>query len=388
MIETYASLFSGIGGLDLAIEAVTGARLAWYSEVHPYAAAVMARHWPGVPNLGFVQDIDDHAEAVDLIVGGFPCQDTSQAGKREGLGGSRSGLWYEQARVVRVLRPRFVFVENVAGLLVRGIDEVLGSLVDLGFDAEWSTLRASDVGAPHERRRIFILAARSPLSDADRLTLRELGQRYRQQPWLAWSAVARGGPEVLVDAQRRRGSSDDVRTRQRDPQRSSAGLVDPDGKRRNVRAGRQQRRRTEPADASQPVAGAQLVADADGIGRPRRASTTGRQEGAEPQGSSGYVADAMRNGCQGFGEGHDDDGSDASRIDFDRCHAWPPGPDDLEGWKRDTGARPGVRRASYGPARGMDARRRRARVARCGNACMPQQAALAFAELAMRLADP
>lgn len=388
MIETYASLFSGIGGLDLAIEAVTGARLAWYSEVHPYAAAVMARHWPGVPNLGFVQDIDEYAQAVDLIAGGFPCQDTSQAGKREGLGGSRSGLWYEQARVIRVLRPRFVFVENVAGLLVRGVDEVLGSLVELGFDAEWSTLRASDVGAPHERRRIFILAARVPLSDADRVTLRELGQRYRQQPWLAWSAVARGGTEALVAAQRRRGSSDDVRTRQRDSQRSSTGLVDSDSERQNVRTGRQQRRRSEPADAGQAVAGSQLVADTDGIGRPGRPATAGRQEGTEPQGSSRAVADTVRDGCQGLGEGHDDDRRDASRIDFDRCHAWPPGPDDFEGWRRDAGARPGVRRASYGPARGMGARRRRARVARCGNACVPQQAALAFAELAMRLADP
>ena len=97
---------------------------------------------------------------VDVISGGFPCQDISCAGKGAGLAGARSGLWYEYVRLIREVEPRYVFVENVGALLVRGLDAVLGAFAELGFDAEWGTLRASDVGAPHRRERVFILAWR------------------------------------------------------------------------------------------------------------------------------------------------------------------------------------------------------------------------------------
>lgn len=95
---------------------------------------------------------------VDLICGGFPCQDISNAGKRAGIDGERSGLWSEFARVVGLVRPRVIVVENVAALLGRGVERVLGDLAALGYDAEWSTLRASDVGAPHRRERLFVVA--------------------------------------------------------------------------------------------------------------------------------------------------------------------------------------------------------------------------------------
>ena len=157
-IETYGSLFSGIGGLDLGVEAATGAKPLWQCESDPYCRAVLERHWPDTPCYNDVREIDDQAQRPDLICGGFPCQDVSQAGKRRGLDGERSGLWSEFARVIRILRPRVVFVENVAGLLVRGFDEVLGDLAWLGFDARWSCLRAADIGAPHLRRRVFLLA--------------------------------------------------------------------------------------------------------------------------------------------------------------------------------------------------------------------------------------
>jgi site-specific DNA-cytosine methylase len=95
---------------------------------------------------------------VDVICGGFPCQDISCAGKGAGIHAARSGLWWEMLRIVRLVRPRFVLVENVAALLNRGLDEVLGSLAESGYDAEWQMLRACDFGLPHRRERLFLVA--------------------------------------------------------------------------------------------------------------------------------------------------------------------------------------------------------------------------------------
>ena len=155
---TFGSLFSGIGGMDLGLERA-GMRCVWQSEIDPYACRVLVKHWPGVPNLGDISRIDwSGVERPDLVCGGFPCQDISFAGKGAGLDGKRSGLWYEFARCVREVRPRFVLVENVAALLVRGLDAVLGTLASLGFDAEWEGLPAAAFGADHIRDRLFILA--------------------------------------------------------------------------------------------------------------------------------------------------------------------------------------------------------------------------------------
>lgn len=162
MSLTYGSLFSGYGGLDLAVEAVTGATCKWHSEVDPHASKILAAHWPNVPNLGDIAGIDwTQVEPVDVICGGFPCQDISSAGKGAGLEeGTRSGLWYRYADAIRVLRPRLVIVENVAAIRWkgRGLDKVLGSLAEVGYDAEWTCLRASDVGACHRRERFFLVA--------------------------------------------------------------------------------------------------------------------------------------------------------------------------------------------------------------------------------------
>lgn len=160
------SLFSGIGGFDLAAEWV-GWSTAWMSEIDPFACTILAHHWPEVPNLGDIQTIDfTTVEPIDVLVGGFPCQDISHAGHRHGITGERSGLWKEYARAIRELRPRHVVVENVANLLTNGFDVVLGDLADLGYDAEWRVFGADDVGAPHQRHRIWIVASR-PLSAAD-----------------------------------------------------------------------------------------------------------------------------------------------------------------------------------------------------------------------------
>src|SRR5574343_1933529 len=158
MTLTVGSLFTGIGGFDLGLERA-GMRVAWQSEIDPYASAVLKKYWPLVPNHGDIRGITgDSVEWVDVLCGGFPCQDISNAGKRAGIDGERSGLWAEYARVIGELRPRYVVVENVAALLGRGLRRVLGDLAALGFDAEWHCIPASAVGAPHRRDRIWIVA--------------------------------------------------------------------------------------------------------------------------------------------------------------------------------------------------------------------------------------
>ena len=155
-------LFSGIGGFSLGLERA-GMRTVAFCEIDPYARAVLRKHWPGVPIYDDVRTLTATQLAadgigVDVICGGFPCQDISFAGKGAGLAGERSGLWREIARLVGELRPRYVIVENVSALLSRGLGDVLGDLAALGYDAEWHCIPASYVGAPHRRDRIWIVA--------------------------------------------------------------------------------------------------------------------------------------------------------------------------------------------------------------------------------------
>jgi len=195
-IPKIGSLFTGVGGLDMAVEAVTGGRVAWHSEVDPAASKVLATHYPDIPNRGDITAIDwDAVEPVDILCGGFPCQDVSIAGSKRGLDeGTRSGLWAHFALAINRLQPSLVIIENVRGLLstkaiqppeeTDGTDSsveqpkshvgerksgrpvltafgaVLGTLADSGYDACWRVIAASDVGAPHPRQRIFILAWR------------------------------------------------------------------------------------------------------------------------------------------------------------------------------------------------------------------------------------
>ncbi|GAB2448273.1 hypothetical protein GCM10027062_32340 [Nocardioides hungaricus] len=200
------SLFSGYGGLDLAVEEVFDARTVWFSEINEPVACVFAHHWPDAPNLGDITAIDwNRVPPVDILCGGFPCQDVSTVGKMAGLGpGTRSGLWAHMATAIEVLQPEWVAIENVRGLLsapaarprsegddherrnpaeatpggatlrnlepdpwrlgnesagpLRALGAVLGDLADLRYDARWIGLPASLVGAPHPRFRIFVLA--------------------------------------------------------------------------------------------------------------------------------------------------------------------------------------------------------------------------------------
>jgi DNA (cytosine-5)-methyltransferase 1 len=160
---TIGSLFSGVGGLELGLEHAGLGPVIWQAESDSYCREVLARHWPGVRRYEDVREIDETAERPAVICGGFPCQDISRPGARAGISGTRSGLWDEFARIVRVLRPRYVVVENVAALLDRDLGRVLGDLASLRYDAEWSVVSACSVGAPHTRERLFIVAYHCPL---------------------------------------------------------------------------------------------------------------------------------------------------------------------------------------------------------------------------------
>ena len=189
----YAELCAGYGGLGLAVEeAFPGAELAWYSEFDPAPSKIMAAHWPDAPNHGDMTAIDWAAvEPVDLISGGTPCQDLSHAGRRRGMTeGTRSNLWVAMREAVAVIQPTYVVWENVRGAYsacadseidselgrcprcvdphsgakhapnLRALGRVLGDLSTLGYDTQWRGLRAADVGAPHGRFRVFVLARR------------------------------------------------------------------------------------------------------------------------------------------------------------------------------------------------------------------------------------
>ena len=153
------SLFSGYGGLDLAVQQVfPNAHPAWFVEFDEAPSKVLSHHWSKTPNFGDVTKVDwAEMPKVDILTGGYPCQPFSQAGRRKGTHDERH-LWPHVLAAIRVLRPRFAFMENVAGHLTLGFDTVLADLAKIGFDAKWETLRASDIGAPHHRERLFILA--------------------------------------------------------------------------------------------------------------------------------------------------------------------------------------------------------------------------------------
>ena len=157
------SLFAGIGGFDLGLERTGGFKTVAFCEIDPFCRRVLAKHWPGLHCYEDLRELTGERLAadgitVDVICGGFPCQDISEAGRRAGIEGERSGLWSEYARLVRELRPRFVIVENVAALLGRGLGRVLGDLAEIGYDAEWDCVGADAIGASQHRERLWLLA--------------------------------------------------------------------------------------------------------------------------------------------------------------------------------------------------------------------------------------
>ena len=256
-------LFAGYGGIELGLSSVFDCEPAWFSEFDKAPSAILAHHWPDVPNLGDVTKINwANVEPVDIITGGSPCQDLSHAGKRLGMkAGTRSGLWASMCDAIETIRPSLVVWENVRGALsaeadsavepcplcvgdrpgptLRALGRVLGDLAELGYDAWWCGLRAADVGAAHGRFRVFVFATPAdaegfqqrepavtgPIRDEPRpgawtgtpdLTLlptpavNDMGTAYTPQQWDEWTARMRAehgngnghGKSLAIEAQR------------------------------------------------------------------------------------------------------------------------------------------------------------------------------------------
>jgi DNA (cytosine-5)-methyltransferase 1 len=347
MTMTAGSLFSGIGGLDAAAEAL-GFEVRWQVEYDPYRRSVLAHHWPQAKQYDDVRTLDfDAMERVDAVIGGFPCQPFSVAGKQKGADDARN-LWPQTIRVIRELRPQWALLENVPGLLGKPKDRdasyfgtVLGELAEAGYDAEWACLRASDVGATHRRNRVFILAHRN----------REQGQELH------------AGEAAGATASRRD-----------DAARQGEGLAD---------AGRpRHERRGEGGDILRQEGEAQ----GEGVQRERggraagdegasveHAEHDGRAEAEEPG-----VADAAAPGleerpCQRG------DGDQELPAPQRGAGEFPPGPDDRDGWAYLLAEVPSLEPAFCSVANGVPDRMARLRA--LGDSVVWQQAAAAFSEL-------
>ena len=227
---TLGSLCTGYGGLDLAVAQVLDVAPAWVADPDPGAAAILAHHWPTVPNLGDITAVDwTTVPPIDVLCAGYPCQPFSVAGNRKGTSDARH-LWPNIAHALRVLRPRYAFFENVANHLRLGFSDVLADLAELGFDAEWTAVRASDVGAPHRRERLFVLAV---AQDADRATRDQWrdaasGQAEGGRAWA--DARGRGGAPV-ADAQSSGSQGARPEPAGRRPERGGSAAADSDDER-------------------------------------------------------------------------------------------------------------------------------------------------------------
>jgi DNA (cytosine-5)-methyltransferase 1 len=177
-------LFSGIGGFSLGLERTGGFETVAFCEIEPFPRRVLAKHWPKVPRYDDVRTLTAERLAsdgicIDVICGGFPCQDITRANMRTdwtGLDGERSGLWSEFARLIGELRPQYVVVENSSDLLGRGLSRILGDLASIGYDAEWHCIPAVAVGACHLRDRVWVVA----YPNSQRL---EGEHRHRESAW-------------------------------------------------------------------------------------------------------------------------------------------------------------------------------------------------------------
>lgn len=321
---TAVSLFTGIGGLDIAATAA-GFQVVAMCEREPFCQRVLRHHFPDAELFDDVLTFPaERFVGATILFGGFPCQDISAAGKGAGLEGARSGLWFAMLNVIRRTRPRFVVAENVPALYSRGIDRVLMGLGEAGYAAEPFVVAAEDVGAPHRRERVFIVGE---LADSGTRGQRagELGL-LRRQPDIAWSG--RG----LADAPSEQGRGRVLRGL---PAYVAAGgeLVNTDA------AGREQLRGAEP--------GGEFLAPAERAGWRR---CTESRVGGDAHGLSTWV---------------------------DRCtrHRWPARPGEAQHDYEPP-------RLTTRTGRGTD---RAARLKALGNAVVPAQAYPIFAALAQRI---
>jgi DNA (cytosine-5)-methyltransferase 1 len=383
--ESYASFFAGIGALDDAIgRALPGSRCCVYVENEITAVATLAARMEA----GTLDPAPIWSDArtfpagqfrgrVDLVVGGFPCQDISLAGRGDGIHGRKSALFFALADAVRDLRPRYVFLENTAALTLRGLDAVLGTLATLGLDAEWGCLRASDVGAPHRRDRWWCLAwnrERAGVGQADPGGRRR--QRSQEQDLRATDRLAaprrdhpdrRGAP--LGDAERRererrRDASDVASTAgrarpeglQRERGGRAAGDPEPGGDGSALANGQSRGRRVRgqpPGPAGLADGHGQDLGDARRRGRSRSESEVAGVSGSTRGARRPQTADAAGSGARGNEEAVGDaaperqalwrgvgrgvrveqSAPDGAGDPLGGLPEWPPLPDDVVGWR-------------------------------------------------------
>ena len=189
-------LFAGIGGFSVGLARIGSFKTVAFCEIDKHARKVLQKNWPGVPIYEDVKGITYErlkadGNVPDVITGGFPCQDISTAGRGAGLAGERSGLWFEFARIIKEVRPRWVIAENVSALRSRGLDQVLRSLSEIGYDAEWHCIPASAVGAPHQRDRIWIIAYPNEQYGRPKSSVSD------SSGWEAWDELSRSS-EILA----------------------------------------------------------------------------------------------------------------------------------------------------------------------------------------------
>lgn len=194
------SLFSGVGGLELGLERAGVGEVVWQVEIDPFCRSILGKHWPNATRYDDVRTVRD-LERVDVICGGFPCQPVSVAGRRKAQEDAR-WLWPHFARIVAEVKPSFVVIENVPGLRTVGLRDVLADLASMGFDAEWACFGAFDVGAPHLRKRLFIVATHSERSGL-RLQSGGLGGQIRAAQAPIPGDAFEGGVAANADGMRR-----------------------------------------------------------------------------------------------------------------------------------------------------------------------------------------
>jgi DNA-cytosine methyltransferase len=207
---THGSLFSGIGGIDLGFE-MAGIKTTWTCEIDDWCNEILEKRFPDATQYKDIKDIGKHnLQSVDIISGGFPCQDISTAGKGVGLDGDRSGLWFEMWRIICELQPRWVLIENVANLANKGGSRVLHDLTEAGYDAEWQVISARDVGARHLRKRLWIVAYKRELFNSIKQGLQgqlhssegESGNKIRGER-IAENSIQRGSSNLSNSTKQR-----------------------------------------------------------------------------------------------------------------------------------------------------------------------------------------
>lgn len=338
------SLCTGYGGLDEAVRQVFGGTVAWHCQYEPpdkdgredknqYAAQILAHHWPKIPNHGDLTKVDwDQVEPVDILTAGFPCQDVSLAGLRAGLAeGTRSGLWLYVARAIESLQPRLVVIENVRGLLsakadsgmepctwclgdaggeppLRALGAVLADLARLGFDAEWAVVRASEVGVPHQRERVFLLAWPADAEGAGRQGAGVRGRVAERRPVVADSDGVGGERDRARGGRRDEPAAHDLAAAhaqgvgEREPADETVAIAGSRDARQvpggrgsapAAHAGRVGRGTAEQhVQPGQPDPSRSPAADAEGDGRDEGRTEPARQQG-RPNAPLGGVADVQ-----------------------------------------------------------------------------------------------